>query len=159
MPEFSGDRNYQGHHTRIHLRAACLSVVDQYEKGVVLTHWLSGMLQPQCLTGPYLPWADSTVWYASVIFVRKKRHCSKRTMRKKTDQQYKLTSLRFMNDHDHLLILRVLCPKDKHVRCSCEHIMSHSCVCSIPACGHGSAPDHLCLHAWTGVHFGSHAVL
>lgn len=79
MPEFSGDRNYQGHHTR----TEGLSVEDRYEKGVVLTHWLSGMLQPQHLTGPYLLWADCTAWYASVMFVRKKRHRSESMMSQK----------------------------------------------------------------------------
>lgn len=43
MQEFSGDRNYQGHRTRIE----GLSADDRYEGGVVLTHWLGGMLQPQ----------------------------------------------------------------------------------------------------------------
>lgn len=42
-------------HAYTHTRTAGLSVGDQNKKGVVLTHWLSGMLQPQRLTGPYLP--------------------------------------------------------------------------------------------------------
>lgn len=56
MPQVSADRNYQGHHT--HMEG--LSVEDRYEKRVVLTHWLSGMLQPQHPTGPYLSGADCT---------------------------------------------------------------------------------------------------
>lgn len=75
----STDWNYQGHHTRIE----GLSAEDQYEKCVALTHWLSGMLQPQHPTGPYLSGADCTAWYVSVIFVRKKRHCRESMMSQK----------------------------------------------------------------------------
>lgn len=79
-----------------HTCTAGLSVDDRYEKGVVLTHWLSGMLQPQHLTGPYLPWADCTAWYASVIFVGKKDTAVKaRWVKKKTGQWHKLTPCGF----------------------------------------------------------------
>lgn len=70
-------------HTYTCTRTTGLSVEDRYEKGVVLTHWLGGMLQPQRLTGPYLPWADCAAWYASVIFVGKKRHRCESTMSQK----------------------------------------------------------------------------
>lgn len=79
MPQVSTDWNYQGHHTRIE----SLSVEDRYEKCVVLTHWLTGMLQPQHPTGPYLSGADCTAWYASIIFVRKKRQCNENMMSQK----------------------------------------------------------------------------
>lgn len=69
--------------THAYTRTTGLSVEDRYEKGVVLTHWLGGMLQPQRLTGPYLPWADCAAWYASVIFVGKKRHRCESTMSQK----------------------------------------------------------------------------
>lgn len=83
MPEFSGDRNYQWHH--IHFHTHCRPICSgSVWNGVVLTHWLSGMLQPQHLTGPYLPWADCTAWYASAIFVGKKRHRGESTKSQKT---------------------------------------------------------------------------
>lgn len=87
-----------------HTVTAGLSAEDRYEKGVVLTHWLGGMLQPQHLTGPYLPWADCTAWYVSVIFVGKKDTAVRARWVKKTGQWHKLTSLRFLHDHDHLLV-------------------------------------------------------
>lgn len=70
-------------HAYTHTRTDGLSVGDRYEKGVVLTHWLSWMLQPQRLTGSYLPWADCTAWYSSVIFVGKKRHRGESMMSQK----------------------------------------------------------------------------
>lgn len=79
MPRVGTNWNYQGHHTHI----GGLSVEDRYEKCLVLTHWLSGMLQPKHPTGPYLSGADCTAWYASVIFVRKQRHCSESMMSQK----------------------------------------------------------------------------
>jgi len=91
-------------HAHAHSRTAGLSVEDRYEKGVVLTHWLSGMLQPQHLTGPYLPWAGCTSWYASVIFVGKKDTAAWARWVKKTGYWHKLTSLRFLHDRDHLLV-------------------------------------------------------
>ena len=104
MPEFIVDGIYQWHHTCIHslthaLQAYLLRI--GMKKGVVLTHWLSGMLQPQRLTGPYLPWADCTAWYASVIFVGKKRHRGESAMSQKTGQWHKLASLRFLHDRDY----------------------------------------------------------
>lgn len=100
MPKFSGDRNYQGHHTH----TEGLSVEDRYEKDVVLTHWLSEMLQPQHLTGPYLYWADCAAWYASVIFVRKKRHRSESMISQKTGQWHKASSMWFLHDGEQLLV-------------------------------------------------------
>lgn len=79
MPQVGTNWNYQGHHTHI----GGLSVEDRNEKCLVLTHWLSGMLQPQHPTGPYLSGADCAAWYASVLFVRKKRHCSESMMSQK----------------------------------------------------------------------------
>lgn len=87
-----------------HTVTAGLSAEDRYEKAVVLTHWLGGMLQPQHLTGPYLPWADCTAWYVSVTFVGKKDTAVRARWVKKTGQWHKLTSLRFLHDHDHLLV-------------------------------------------------------
>lgn len=135
MPEFSGDRNYQGHHTR----TEGLSVEDRYEKGIVLTHWLSGMLQPQHLTGPYLLWADCTAWYASVMFVRKKRHRSESMMSQK----------KWASDIN-------LLP------CGFCMTVINCLFTSSSVFMHGDIVVHLiilCLHAWTGVYFGSHAVL
>lgn len=99
MPKFTGDRNYQGHHTH----TEGLSAEDRYEKGTVLTHWFSGMLQPHHLTGPYLPRADCTGWYASVMFVRKKSHRSETMMSQKNGQWHKATSLWFLHDRHQLL--------------------------------------------------------
>lgn len=57
MPEFLVDGIYQRHHTctHPHTRTQAYLLRIGMKKGDVLTHWLSGMLQPQRLTGPYLP--------------------------------------------------------------------------------------------------------
>lgn len=144
MPEFTGDRNYQGHHTR----TEGLSAEDRYEKGTVLTHWFSGMLQPHHLTGPYLPRADCTGWYASVMFVRKKRHRTETMMSQKTGQWHKPTSLWFLHDRHQLL--------------ACVEFLLENTVLTNTVFVHGDFVVHLailCLHAWSGVYFGSHAVL
>lgn len=126
-------------------------------KGVVLTHWLSGMLQPQHLTGPYLPWADCAAWYASVIFVGKKDTVVRARWVKKTGQWHKLTSLRFLHDHDHFLsALYSLVEKTlntKQVQCSYGCLILSTGICIFFVCGYHRTPDHWqCLHACTGVH-------
>lgn len=80
-------------HARTLLRTTGLSEEDRYEKDVVLTHWFGGMLQPRHLTGPYLPWADCTSRYASVIFVGKKDTAVKARWVKKKKRVTEINSL------------------------------------------------------------------
>lgn len=77
---------------------------------------------------------------------------------KKTGQRHKCTSLRFLHDCDHLLVcVGSLVKKDAWNKQSYGCTILRTCICL-----HVDIVVHLiilCLHAWTGVQFRSHAVL
>lgn len=101
---------------------AGLSAKDRYEKGVVLTHWLCGMLQPQHLTGPYLSRADCRSWYASVIFVGKKDTAVReRWVKKRATDISSLPCGLFMTV---IICLAVLTLRRRHFQCNQECIRS-----------------------------------
>ena len=160
MPEFRQNRNYQWHHTPLHTHREPICWWSVW-KGVVQTHWLGGMLQPKHLTGPYLPWADCTAWYASVIFVRKKDTAVRARWVKKRPSDINSLPCGFSMIVSCLLPLNVFVLRSParqgalHANTSDTVAKSSTCICSFRACGRHSTPE--CWppsHACTSKHFG-----
>ncbi len=84
-------------------------------------------------------------------------------MSQKTGQRHKLPSLRFLHDRDHLLVCDdSLVEKMLETNASNSAMDARFCVLAFAAFLHVEVIVHLMvlhLHACTGVHFGSDAVL
>lgn len=102
MPEFSGDRNYQRHHTcahsHMHCRPICWRSVWERCCAHSLAQW--DVATPALISPEQTAQLDMHLSYLSERKTQRWKHDES----KKTGQWHKLTSLWFLHDHDHLLV-------------------------------------------------------
>lgn len=103
MPEFSGDRNYQRHHTcahsHMHCRPICWRSVWERCCAHSLAQWDVATPAPNWSLSP-LSRLHSLICICHIC--RKERHSGESTMSQK--KRASDTSLWFLHDHDHLLV-------------------------------------------------------